>query len=310
MEFNRMRFLCLAFGLFLSAYSFAKDEQMRSTFFTKLEAQEKQEHNELINFIQTSNEVEYAVFLNERLEKKFKDIAKPLMVYLVVDVTAEMSQQKKGMLQDFFSSTSEPGELGPKKVKELLDTFRSSDTNVQGLVMKDHYRSQNRVRHFQRIEVMLDESSAKLLVGQKDIIDVYVPNVDSQGNEFVTTHTPTGRIIPRRSQRIYDDSFLAKGLYKELMIKFAESNVLAVEVSFKKPEGYEYSKEWHDQMAAEIDVLLKEWGGYKYELIEKSYNYVVLRTTKKHVQTISRDQRVRLIKHKDYRSEILVNSQQ
>jgi len=120
-----MRFLCLAFGLFLSAYSFAKDEQMRSTFFTKLEAQEKREYNELINFIQTSNEVEYAVFLNKRLEKKFKDITTPLMVYLVVDVTAEMSQQKKGMFQDFFSSTPEPEELGPKKVKELLGTLRS-----------------------------------------------------------------------------------------------------------------------------------------------------------------------------------------
>jgi len=283
-------------------FGFAQEEQQPegSDFVAQLEANEEQEYQEIVTQIQTMSNEEYSVFLNRRLEDAYTNKQGPIRTYIVVDVTDEMNQPEPGFFQKLVSSVPDSKEYGANKVRSVLDAVskQKAKTQTMKMTMKDHYRSQNRVRHFQRIEGMLDESSAKLLVGQGGIVDIYVVDENKAGSEFIATHTPTGRIIPSRSQKLYSDDFLIDGFYNELMDKFIEREVLTVQVSFKKPEGYEYTRSWHDKMVADVEQYIESWDEYDFEVVFKNHSHVIIKTTKEHVQSLRDDDQITFIKHK------------
>lgn len=294
MKIKTIRVLTL---LLFVVMSHAQVREEKLGFVAQLEAQEEQEYQAFINKIQTMSEAEYSIFLTERIEKAFQGKLGKKSVYIVVDVTDEMKQPKPGFFQNIFSSAPDPKQYGTKKVQGLLNTMNRTQTETSGnasaFIIKDQYQSLDKTRHFQRIEAVLSEQSARLLVTQPDIIDIHIIGLIKPGTEFVTIHTPTGRILPRKTQKIYDHQFIYDGFYNELMEKFKEYDVLEVEVSFKEPEGYEYTKEWNHKMELEVEIFLQSWPDYEFEVIYKDYSHVLLKTSKKHAQAMYKDGRVK-----------------
>jgi len=199
--------------------SSAQSDTPRSSFLMELESQEEQEYNELVSRIQTMPEANYTAFLQKRLEQNFKGKNGPMRAYVVVDVTAEMNQPEPGFIKSLLSSAPDQKQYGINKLDELMTAMGGKASKQPAFELKDQYRSQNRIRHFQRVQAMLNETEAKLLVGQGDIVDIFIADRDKPGTEFITTHTPTGRILPRRVQKNYDDEFIADGLYQECLMK-------------------------------------------------------------------------------------------
>ena len=287
--------LILAFILAVSSDVTAKDGKPEKLgFLAALQAEEDSKYKELTDNIKKMPRGEYKAFLISRVENAFSGEFQDLAVMILVDVTAEMNQPEPSFLTKLFNTVPDEKSYGEYKAEALLSGSNSKPPKE--LTFKSGFKG-NGNKHFQRVEGMLNQQEAYLLASQNEIVDLHVIDSLNSANSFLTMHTPTGRIIPRQVQKIYDPEFIQNGLYAELMTKFESQETMLVQVSFLKPRNFSGSlKELHDYGDQLIKEFLTSWPDYEYQVLYKSNNYILLTTTKKHVLTMKKDERVRSIK--------------
>jgi hypothetical protein len=287
--------LILAFIIAVTSNVTAKEGTPEKLgFIATLQAEEDSKYKELTDNIKKMPRGQYQAFLNSRVEKAFSGELQEVAVMVLVDVTTEMNQPESSFLTKLFTTVPDEKNYGKNKAEALLRG--SNGKPPKELTFKSGFKG-NGNKYFQSVEGMLNQQEAYLLASQNEIVDLHVVDSLDSSNSFLTMHTPTGRIIPRQVQKIYDPEFIQNGLYAELMTKFESKEKMLVQVSFLEPTNFSGSlKELHDYGYQLIEEFLTSWPDYEYQVLHKSTNYILLTTTKKHVLAMKKDARVRSIK--------------
>ena len=257
-------------------------------FIASLQAQEDADYQALTDSIKRMSDSEYKAFLNQRIEQDFDD-DKEKAVLLIVDVTEEMNQPEPGFFKKLFSPKTDEKALGRLKTENILKQFQVK--NRAPVKYKSSFKGKGNDL-FQRVDTVVDQKSAYLLVSHNEIRDIHIIDSLDPANSFTTLHTPTGRVIPRQVQKVYDQKFIDDGLYAELLQKFENNRTLSVQVSFPKPDGYENTREFNEQARTLVSEFVGSWEGYSFEVLYKAEFYVFMQTTKEHVLAMKQDERV------------------
>ncbi len=274
--------------LTINTSAIAKEELNENLgFIASLQAQEDADYQALTDSVKRMSDSEYRAFLNKRIEQDFDD-EKEKAVLLIVDVTEEMNQPELGFFKKLFSPKTEEKAIGRLKTENILKQFQVK--NRVPIKYKSSFKGKGN-HCFQRVDTVVDQKTAYLLVSQNDIRDIHIIDSLNPANSFTTLHTPTGRVIPRQVQKVYDQKFIDDGLYEELLQKFENNEKLSIQVSFPEPDGYEYSREFNEQARTLVSEFVGSWKEYNFEVLYKSEFYLFMQTTKEHVVAMKQDER-------------------
>lgn len=293
MELNMTKVLFLVFALLtFSSGVLATEPETELSFFQTLSAQEDKEHQDLIDQIKNMSRGQYKQFLQSRIDEGYEGKAGNLSAFVIVDVTSEMNQPEATFFENLFSTRPEEKEYGINKIKALLkeDANNGGVGQPSGLKLDYQYQNHDKKRYFQRVDGFFNKASAISLVRKNEVIDLHVTDPRYPAWSAMTSYDlHTGRVLPPKIQKVYNDEFIVAGIYSDLMKRFDKKKVVLIRIDFFQPNNYinsVYTVEEHNAQTMEVDDFLSEWNGFNFELIAKGTFHIYMQTTKAHVEAM------------------------
>jgi hypothetical protein len=288
MGLNSRKLLLLTFGLLASVNVFSQDVKVEPTFFEKLKKQEMEEHQTLVSQVKSMDDKRYRKLLNKRVSDSYKQKKGDMSGFVIVDVTEEMNQPESGFLAKIFSSQPAEEEYGINEVKEALGS--TGVGNGRKLKFYKKFSSTDKQKHFQWVEGSFTKGDAMSLVAKGKIVDLHVtaPKYPTWSTA-VAIDTDTGRVLPPRAQKEYDEEFINEGVYQDLLKEFDRKETVLVRVNFRIPDGYvdsKYTKEDQQAQIQAVDDFLDEWKEFKFTVADRGEFHLYLDTSRDHLKAM------------------------
>jgi len=289
------KYLLIIFCLSLAAGVAAQDKRL--TFMEKLRIQEEEERAELEHMVETASDLEYSAYSERRLLNSF-DGADMKTASVIIGIS---TADKKDAQPSAASSKKSVGVIKLERILELSKNSQASPASSQPISINNAHKESTfegkSGEQFEQVKVSLNSATAMMLIKNSAISDILVAGDNPQRNTFTTVNTDNGRFYPTSAPKKYDDVFLKKGYFDELIESFEKKDRLIVFVGLKgEPQDSSYiSSDSQRQGHDKVDAFLSGLDASQYKLVDKGPYFFVVETDKNTAETLFNDDRVRTV---------------